>query len=162
MNDLPKLEDLDVAPEPLPEPLPELEPESAKEKKAPSQATMLVRLARERYRLILGDDNRPYAVEKAGPNIARPLRGSGGLRAQLARLYAETCGGAAPSQSALADALTVLEGYATDAPPGPVYLRVAPYQGGVVLDLGTADGRCVVVDTDGWRIENASPVLFRR
>lgn len=140
----------------------ETAPEKEKEKKGPSQATLLVQLARERYRLILGEDNRPYAVAKAGPNIARPLRGSGGLRAQLARLYAETCGGTAPSQSALADALTVLEGYATDAPPEPVYLRVAPYRGGVVLDLGTADGRCAVVDTDGWRIEPVSPVLFRR
>jgi hypothetical protein len=89
------------------------------------------------------------------------LRGANGLRKHLARLYADTCH-AAPSQSGLADALTVLEGYAADLPPEPVYLRVAPYRTGVALDLGGPDGRCVLADPSGWRIVGRAPVLFRR
>ena len=131
------------------------------EKRA-SQATVLVRLARERFRLVTGDDGRPYAVAKTGPAMARPLRGTNGLRRHLARLYADTTRGTAPAQAALADALTVLEGYAADCDPEPVYLRVAPYRAGVVLDLGTVDGRCVLVDPRGWTVTSRAPVLFRR
>jgi hypothetical protein len=132
------------------------------EKRRPSQATLLVKLARERFTLVAGDDGRPYAVAKRGPGIARPLRGANGLRKFLARLYAESCGGTAPSQSALADALNVLEGYATDGDAEPVHLRVAPYRDGIAVDLGTPDGRCVLVDNHTWVIVDRAPVLFRR
>jgi len=62
----------------------------------------------------------------------------------------------------LADALTVLEGHCRMADPEPVALRLARHAGGIVLDLGTADGRCVVVDASGWRAEVRSPLVFRR
>jgi hypothetical protein len=44
----------------------------------------------------------------------------------------------------------------------PVFLRVAPHDGAVVVDLGTVDGSAVIVDGAGWRVAPASPVLFRR
>jgi len=127
-----------------------------------SQATRLVELALARYRVLLGDDGRPYAVAVDGPNIARPLRGRTGLREQLAKRYADTTGGTVPAASALADALAVLDGHARGCNPEPVELRLAGHGDGIVLDLGTADGRCVVVDRAGWRVESASPLLFRR
>ena len=127
-----------------------------------TQAAVLVRLARERYHLITGDDGRPYAVAKDGPAIARPLRGRGGLREQLARLYSDTCRGAVASAAAFTDAIAVLEGHASQAEPVPVYLRVAPHGDGIVLDLGTPDGRCIIAAPGGWRREHRSPVLFRR
>jgi 5S rRNA maturation endonuclease (ribonuclease M5) len=127
-----------------------------------TQAAVLVRLARERYHLIIGDDGRPYAVAKDGPAIARPLRGRGGLREQLARIYSDTCRGAVASAAAFTDAIAVLEGHASQADPVPVYLRVAPHGDGIVLDLGTPDGRCIVATPAGWRRERRSPVLFRR
>lgn len=136
--------------------------DESEEKKKPSQATLLVKLARDRFRLVNGDDGRPYAVAKQGASVARPLRGANGLRKYLARLYSESCGGTTPSQSALADALTVLEGYAADEKPEPIYLRVAPYHDGVCLDLGTPDGRCVVVNRHCWVTLPRAPVLFRR
>lgn len=130
--------------------------------RAPTQASVLVRLALERYELITGDDSRPYAVARNGPAIARPLRGRGGLREQLAKIYSDACRGAVASASAFTDAIAVLEGHASQAEAVPVHLRVAPYGDGIVLDLGTPDGRCVITGPGGWRRESRSPVLFRR
>ena len=127
-----------------------------------SQASRLVELAMERFDLVMSDDGRPYGIIRNGPNIALPLRGSRGLRTRLAAIFADTTRGTAPSQSALADALAVLEGYAARKDPVPVHLRLARHGDGIVIDLGTADGRCVIVGPGGWRIEGRSPVLFRR
>jgi hypothetical protein len=127
-----------------------------------SQASRLVELAMERFDLVMSDDGRPYGIARNGPNIALPLRGSRGLRTRLAAIFADDTRGTAPSQSALADALAVLEGYAARKDPVPVHLRLARHGDGIVIDLGTADGRCIIVGPGGWHRENRSPVLFRR
>ena len=44
----------------------------------------------------------------------------------------------------------------------PVHLRLARHGNTIVVDLGTADGRCVIIGPGGWRIKGRSPVLFRR
>ncbi|MEV5675398.1 ATP-binding protein [Streptomyces sp. NPDC052179] len=132
--------------------------------KKQSAAVRLVALARERYTFITSTDGRPYAVAIDGPNLALPLRGRTGLRQRLARLYADTFEGDVASQSALADAMTVLEGIADSEDPVPVHLRVGNDDSGrIVVDLGTADGRAVTVSgADGWHVVERSPVLFRR
>ncbi|MGW1199513.1 ATP-binding protein [Streptomyces sp. NPDC002536] len=132
------------------------------DKKGPSQASQLAALARERYELFMSDDGRPYGVTIGGPNIALPLRGKAGLRSQLARIFADTNNGTVPSQSALADAMTVLEGVASMADPRTPQLRVARHEEQIIIDLGTTDGRCVAVNTAGWQRLPASPVTFRR
>ncbi|MFC5719853.1 ATP-binding protein [Streptomyces gamaensis] len=132
------------------------------DKKGPSQATQLAALARERYELFMSDDGRPYGITTGGPNIALPLRGKAGLRSQLARVFADTNGGTVPSQSALADAMTVLEGVASMADPRTPQLRVARHGERIIVDLGTADGRCVAIGPDSWDRLPASPVVFRR
>jgi hypothetical protein len=44
-----------------------------------------------------------------------------------------------------------------------VALRVAPAgERTIALDLGSTDGRCVLVGPDGWHVVDRSPVLFRR
>jgi hypothetical protein len=126
-----------------------------------SQATRLVGLARRQFRTVLGTDGKCYAVPLEGAQVALTLRGENGLRTRLARTFFDETGSAAGS-SAIADAMTVLEGQAVDTEPEPVELRVARHQGALVLDLGTPDGRAVVIDGDGWEIADASPVLFRR
>jgi hypothetical protein len=131
-------------------------------KQGPSQSERLVQLALERYSFHLTPEGEPYAVERDGPNIARMFRGGrDGLRAWLARefrqRYEQT-----PTHSALSDALTVCEGYALDADPQPVALRVARHGHDVVIDLGDASGAAVVVSDNYWRLEDRSPVLFRR
>ncbi|GAA0668623.1 ATP-binding protein [Streptomyces thermocarboxydovorans] len=131
--------------------------------KKPSAASRLVALAREGYRFVMSTDGRPYAVALDGPNLALPLRGKAGLRQRLARLYADTYDGEVASQSALADAMTVLEGIADSGDPVSVSLRVGTDPAGaIVVDLGTADGRAVVVTATGWNVVDRSPVLFRR
>ncbi|GLW20677.1 ATP-binding protein [Microbispora triticiradicis] len=134
----------------------------SKSDKGPSQASVLVKIARERFELFMSEDGRPYAAAKNGPNLALPLRGKAGLRSQLARIFTDDNTGNVPSQSALADAMTVLEGIAASADPRVPHLRVARHEGGIVVDLGTSDGRCVVIGPHGWDRVPRSPVLFRR
>ncbi|MFV6030809.1 ATP-binding protein [Streptomyces sp. NPDC056264] len=131
--------------------------------KKPSAAVRLVALARERYRFVMSTDGRPYAVAVDGPNLVLPFKGRSGVRQRLARLYAETFDGDVASQSALADAMTVLEGIAEDDDPVPVHLRAGQDDlGTIVVDLGTADGRAVTVSGGGWQVVPRSPLLFRR
>lgn len=133
-----------------------------KGERGPSQASQLVQIARKRFELFMSEDGRPYARKIDGPNIALPLRGKAGLRSQLARIYTDETGGNVPSQSALADAMTVLEGIAGSAEPRVPYLRVARHEERIVVDLGTVDGGCVIIGPDGWERAPRSPVLFRR
>lgn len=127
-----------------------------------SQATLLVELARRRYKLLISSDSgRAYAVSQDGSNVALQLRGNGGFRAKLAKHFAQEYG-TVPSQNALAEALIVLEGFAADHEPEPVYLRVGSIGEQIVLDLGSPDGRCVVAGPGGWSTTSRSPVVFRR
>lgn len=133
-----------------------------KKGRGPSQASLLAALARERYELFMSEDGRPYGVKKDGANIALPLRGKAGLRSQLSLLFTDANGGSVPSQSALADAMTVLEGAAQSAESRVPHLRVARHDGRIVVDLGTPDGACVIIGPEGWERSAKSPVLFRR
>jgi hypothetical protein len=126
-----------------------------------SQASRLVTLANSRYRLLRGEDGRPYATERQGPAVAYGLRGRDALRKRLAGVFFDMYG-STPAGAALTDALTVIEGLADRADPEPVGLRVAAGDNAVVLDLAAEDGRCVVLDAGGWQLRDRSPVLFRR
>jgi 5S rRNA maturation endonuclease (ribonuclease M5) len=130
----------------------------------PSTATELVALAAARYELGMGVTGEPFAVARPGqgPYVARMLRGGqASLRAELAATYAARYD-RAPSSSALADALLVLEGRAMGADPVELALRVARHGDGLILDLGDPSGRVVVLDPGDWRLVERSPVLFRR
>jgi len=132
--------------------------EEAKSPRA-SQATELVRLAEARYRFGQTEDGRAFAEPRDGPRLALAVRGS--LRSVLASAYCESTGRVAAS-SALTDALNVIEGKACAADRERVALRIASHDGGIVVDLGTPDGRAVVMTATGWTIVDRSPVLFRR
>ena len=129
--------------------------------KGPSQASLLLANAEENYRLLLSTDGRHYAVPKTGPNIVLPLRREGGLRQQLARDFAKAKHMVASSAS-LTDVMTVLDAAAAEAMPEPVFLRAGEHDGRLILDLGTPDGTCVIIGTDGWEVAERSPVPFRR
>lgn len=144
------------------EPVPTAESSPERHKDQPSQAEQLVRLALELYRFGRTDTDEPFAVACGGANVALMFRGSrDALRCTLAREFRRR-GGTTPNASALADALTTLQGEALDAAPEPVHLRVAEQDGGVVIDLGDTAGRAIVVRSTGWDVVDASPVLFRR
>lgn len=130
--------------------------------KGPSVATQLVQLAEKDYDLGCTAEGEPYALPKKGPPIVRLLRGGRqSLRAELADAY-YTAAGSAASQNALADACTVIEGRAQRVEPIELHLRVAEHQGSLVLDLGDATGRCVVLTAAGWQLVHTPPVRFRR
>lgn len=126
-----------------------------------TQASLIVDLAENNYHLGRAASGDPYAVGKDGPNIAVPFRGRSSLRTRLAAAFREA-EGRPPSANALADALAVLEGQAADSEPVDLPLRVAPWNDGIVLDLGTVEGEAVTVGADGWEIVTTSPVTFAR
>lgn len=126
-----------------------------------SAADRLVRLALEQYRLGVSDDCEPFAVRLDGPNVALPIGKGSELRSKLAAEYQRRFG-KAPAAAALADALAVLEGQAREGEPEPVAIRLAPHDGGIVLDLGSVDGAAVVIRSGSWEVVETSPVIFRR
>ncbi len=129
---------------------------------AKSTADLLVELALERYRIGRTDTDDAFAVEHDGPNIAIMFRGSrDGLRSMLARLFRELHG-RTPNSTALANALTLLQGEAYAADAEPVYLRVTEHEGGIVIDLGNLAGQAVIVAPGEWRVVDRSPLVFRR
>jgi hypothetical protein len=132
----------------------------AKERK-PSQASLLVQLALDRYELGRTPKDKAFAYPKHGPNIVRMLDGAQSVRCELMAAFFEKYG-TVPSASAAGDALAVLKGRALQTEPTEPALRLAPWQNRVVIDLGDATGRAVVVDASGWRVVDSSPVLFRR
>ena len=130
--------------------------------KKPAQADLLVQLAHELFTFGHTTTVEPFALPIVGPRIAMIFRGSrDALRATLARAYRDTHG-STPRASALADAITELQGEALDARASEVHLRVAEHDGGVVLDLGRDEGQVVHVTPAGWKILEDSPVVFRR
>lgn len=124
-------------------------------------AAALIAIANQNYHLVTDAAGVPMAVPKHGPNVARPLRGDGSLRSELAAAYYKGQG-KPPSQGALTDALTVIEGQASGADRQDAHLRVGSHASGIVLDLGGVDGRVILVTATGWEIRNRSPVLLKR
>lgn len=127
-----------------------------------SQADRLVDLALDLYEVGISTRAEPFAVPKTGPRLATMFRGAGGsLRAQLAAAYRQEHG-KVPSASALADALTAVEGMALASPPVDLFLRRAVVDGAVWIDLGRPTGEVIRVGADGWTVHGSAPVLFRR
>jgi hypothetical protein len=127
-----------------------------------SAATTLVELAQEFYAFGVSDTGEPFAIPHDGPKVVAMLRGGKtSLRALLAREYFTRTGKAA-TQQALADALLVIEGIAQDAEESTLYMRTAQHEGTLWLDLGDHAGRAVRITADGWTVEDAAPVLFKR
>jgi hypothetical protein len=130
--------------------------------RGPSVATQLVELAQERYQFGISSLGEPFAIPREGPKIVSMLRGSRtSLRAQLAREYFAR-NGKVPAQSALADALGTIEGFAEEEEPRRLYLRCAEHDGVLWLDLGDLSGRAVKVTAAGWSVEDEPAVLFKR
>ncbi|MGH3633958.1 MAG: ATP-binding protein [Mycobacterium sp.] len=129
-----------------------------------SVATQLVELALAQYTLGVTDTDDAFGVHADRPHIAMMLRGGKiGLRRELARGYfAEHQ--TAVAQQALADAVATLEGFAAQADPQCVNLRVAQAGAGVVyIDMADAEGHVIEISGGTWKICTDAPgVLFRR
>jgi hypothetical protein len=126
-----------------------------------NQATQLVDLARKHFDLFVSDDGRAWAIEHHGPNVAIKLGRQGAFARRLGRKYIEEYR-KAPGDQAIGGAVQIITAFLDDNDPQPVFLRIARHKNGLVLDLGRADGKCVIVTASGWRVEDRSPVPFRR
>ena len=122
-------------------------------------ATLLVKIARDRYDLGIDTEDQAFVVRKGSHLVSASLDTE--VRGTLASEYFDLTGRAAP-KSAVADAVATLEGYCRRSEPRRRFLRVARSSDASWLDLGGADHRAVRVDQDGWSIADRGPVLFKR
>jgi hypothetical protein len=134
-----------------------------KEKFVPrkSAATELVELAEE-FEFFHDSQDRPFVrLEKDGHPEIWPVE-STKFRKLLARVYYKE-NKKAVNRNALGDAITTLAGKAChDGGEEPVFLRVAPHDGNILIDLCDKQWRVVEVTPEGWRILERSPVAFIR
>ena len=140
--------------------LPQNIPESSSSE---SIATLIVHLAlKSGSELWHSKEGKPYITfEQSGHKEHHPL-GSSDTKAWLARKVYELRQKAPPSK-AIQDALTVLEGKAKfEGPEYPVYVRVAPHEGKVYVDLGSSTWEAIEISVDEWKIVKDPPVKFRR
>jgi hypothetical protein len=126
-------------------------------------ADLIVGLALETHRFGVTEKREPFAVAKDGPCVAVLLKEyAGDLKASLAAAFRRRHE-SVPSQAALANAITVLQGEAQSGDVEDVFLRVAWHHGELVIDIGDDTGRAVVVTPGiGWEVVGRAPVLFRR
>jgi len=64
--------------------------------------------------------------------------------------------------SALADALTILSGYARKRKTYPVFLRVGKDQNSIYIDLADDTWQSIKITPQGWEIIDNPPIKFRR
>ena len=135
--------------------------QEACEGRKPKAADVLISLA-EDAALFHAPDGTAYAYLTIKDHRETwPVRSKGFKRWLSRRFYEDTDG--APYSEALQSALNVIEAKAHyDGPEHEVHVRVAGLDGRIYLDLADDEWRVIEVDEDGWRLEDAAPVRFRR
>lgn len=129
-------------------------------------ATFVVQFVQARYDVAVTPSGEVHATPKQGARLPVMLGASGGALRHLvtAEIYAAT--GEIPGSKAMDDAFRVVLAQAhTSTRVVPLHLRIAPHDGGLVIDLAQqANARCVVVTADGKSVQENPPagVLFRR
>jgi hypothetical protein len=89
------------------------------------------------------------------------LRGSSFRRSLVLRFYQTYR--KPPGSQALQDAIGVLEAKAQfESPQATLSLRVAEYQGRIYFDLCNPEWQAVEISSEGWRVIDDPPVMFRR
>jgi hypothetical protein len=127
----------------------------------PSQATLLVQLARDLELFHTCDCSTFATMVVNGHKETWALR-TRGFRSWLARRFYERHAKAPHSQAVLS-ALNVLEGRALyEGLEIPVHVRVAGAADSIHVDLGNLAWEAVEVTASGWRVVRDPPVRFRR
>ncbi|MGR6034142.1 MAG: hypothetical protein ACU4EQ_07275 [Candidatus Nitrosoglobus sp.] len=145
-------------------PLPKKEKETASEASEEvqkSQATILVEISQQAGLFTSQDEVGHAAIEVDGHKEYWPIR-SKHFREWLSRQFWESRH-KVPSSQAMADALNTIEANARYS--GKRYhtsLRVAERDGKLYLDLCDTSWRCIEVSSGGWRVLEASPIVFIR
>jgi hypothetical protein len=89
------------------------------------------------------------------------------LRSSVFRQWLTRCfyqaHGKPPNAQALQDVIALLEARARfEGREAPLWVRVAPYENRIYIDLCNSAHEAVEISADGWRIVSDSPVYFRR
>lgn len=143
--------------------VPEAGPRPSSPRLRPVTADRIVQRAEQLYRLGMSIDGEPFAVPRDGNGVAVLLRESG--EEIMERLAADfhTRDGRPPKGAALREAMAVLCGLAAAKLREVLHLRLARHAGRLFIDIGDATGKVIVVTPGvGYRVQNHSPVLFRR
>lgn len=119
---------------------------------------VLVELVEREYTIGRTEDERTYLVPHEGSNVALF---SGPAKADMARRY-RVQHGTTIGRSPLDEAWTTVVGMAGDVAKAPLPLRVAAWDGAIVIDVGDVSGRAIIVERGGWEMVERSPVTFRR
>jgi hypothetical protein len=126
-----------------------------------SQATLLLRLARDTDAEFFRDDDLAYVtVPKGNHHETYPLRSRIG-RAWLQGLFMDATD-KCPGAQAVADASNGLEALALRGAARKVFVRIAATANAIYLDLGDPSWQAIEIRADGWRITSSLPVRFRR
>lgn len=133
--------------------------------KKPTQTDLLIKIARDLYDLRVDEVRQDViGVPKSGPRVAVRLKGRSAVSGHLLReFYARH--GAVPGTQAMTQTLALIEAQAGESEPVRTYMRSArPADDLLVIDLGTLDGDCVVINGGKWSVRKSPPdgVLFRR
>lgn len=127
-----------------------------------SASTKLVNLARDRAVLFHSGDN-CFATLAVREHYETHALNSRGFRRWLTKIFFERCG-KATSGEAIKSAITTLEGFARfECEERDVFVRVAPHDGKVYLDLCDESWRVVEVGRQSWCVIESKdcPVRFR-
>jgi hypothetical protein len=139
-------------------------PPVKKNGKKPTQAKLLIDLAHRLYDVVEDQHGQVLAVPKVPPRIAINLRGKGRALTNRLKLDFYERYGSPPSATALSGAVDVLEAQAVGGQRVAVHLRCVRTDEGLVIDLGDAEGRAIVVANGSWDLTKAPPpgIVFRR
>lgn len=129
----------------------------------PTHVQRLLKAAQKGYELILDQAGDAMAVPLTGPRVAIPLQGKGALSRRL-RLDVFRDSDKMVQDSAISQVIDLLKAMAEEQDREEVFVRSAQVDDALVIDLGTADGKVVVVEGGDWKVWKAPPegVLFKR
>lgn len=126
-----------------------------------SAATLLVKLADD-FAFFHDRQSRPFVRLHVNGHAEVWSVNSTQFRTSLAQIFYKRTQKAI-NRNALADAIATLAGRACfDGPEEPVFLRVAPHGGGILVDLCDPAWRVIEVTSAGWQILEESSVAFIR
>ena len=140
--------------------------EPEKKDKGPTQADLLVRLAKDQCEFFHDASGVTYASLRAphdgGAHRETHKLKSKSLKLWLLRAYYLSTDGV-PNDNSVRSAIALLEAFARfDGPQREVFVRRAAYGGKLYVDLCDDRWRAVEIEASGWRIVDEPPVSFLR
>ena len=126
-----------------------------------SQATAIVRLARETGAEFFQDDETAFIYVRAGSHYETYALRSKRGRAWLLNLYIDS-EGKSPGSQAVTDAVNSVEALALRGDEHRVYVRMARQGDTIYMDLADPTWSVVEITAAGWRLIANAPVRFRR